>query len=73
ERLFGEAPAGLPGDEGGAKSLAGTPSGPREEAIQALEALGYRTAEAEKLVRAVAADDMDSQAIIRAALKASLK
>jgi len=48
-------------------------AGPREEAVQALEALGYRSGEAEKLVRAVASDDMDSQAIIRAALRASLK
>ena len=71
DRLFGEAPAALSAGEAAAAVPA--PGGPREEAVQALEALGYRSAEAEKLVRAVAADGMDSQSIIRAALRASLK
>ena len=45
---------------------------PVNEAINAMISLGYRPQEAGRLVRAVAAGDMDSEALIRAALKAAL-
>jgi len=39
------------------------------DAISALEALGYKPAEAMRMVQRVSADDMDTEALIRAALK----
>ena len=46
---------------------------PVNEALSALIALGYKPQEASRLVHAVAADDMDSETLIRAALRASVK
>jgi Holliday junction DNA helicase RuvA len=46
---------------------------PADEAVSALIALGYKPQEASRLVHAVAADDLDSETIIREALKASLR
>ncbi|MEX0950750.1 MAG: Holliday junction branch migration protein RuvA [Gammaproteobacteria bacterium] len=43
------------------------------DAISALIALGYKPQEASKYVHAVAADNMSSEELIRAALKASVK
>jgi len=63
--LFGEAPATL-GTEPSKANQA-------DEAVQALVALGYKPAEAERLVKAVAAEGKDSEVIIRDALKATLK
>lgn len=45
---------------------------PVNDAVSAMIALGYRPPEASRLVHAVAADDMDSEAVIRAALKAAM-
>ena len=45
---------------------------PPSEAVNALIALGYRPQEASRLVHGVASDGMDSEALIRAALKAAL-
>lgn len=42
-----------------------------EEAVAALLALGYKPAEAQRLVRAVAAEDMSTEEVIRAALRGS--
>lgn len=39
------------------------------DAISALEALGYKPAEAMRMVQRVSADDMDTETLIRAALK----
>jgi len=44
-----------------------------EDAISALIGLGYKPQEASRLVHAVAMDDMDSELLIREALKASIK
>ena len=46
---------------------------PVNEALSALIALGYKPQEASRLVHAVATDDMDSETLIRAALRASVK
>ena len=57
------------------RERAGSPPGaadPVNEAVSALISLGYRPQEASRLVHVVAADDMDSEALIRAALKAAL-
>ena len=45
---------------------------PVNEAVSAMISLGYRPQEASRLVHGVAADDMDSEALIRAALTAAL-
>ena len=43
------------------------------EAIDALVALGYKSSEAEKMVKSVNALDLDSEALIRKALQAKMK
>ncbi len=48
------------------------PVEPVSEAVSAMISLGYRPQEASRLVHGVAADGMDSEAMIRAALKAAL-
>ena len=48
----------------------GAQAGPDSDAVSALEALGYRPAEAARMVRGVKADGMGTEEIIRAALKA---
>lgn len=63
--LFGDAPASL----GASKPKASQ----ADEAVQALVALGYKPAEASKLVNAVEAEGKDSEVIIREALRATLK
>ncbi len=45
---------------------------PLSDAVNALISLGYRPQEASRLVHAVSSEDMDSEALIRAALKAAL-
>ena len=46
---------------------------PETEAVTALQALGYKPAEALRMARQAAADGDDAEAIIRKALKAALK
>lgn len=43
-----------------------------DDAIAALVALGYKASEAEKMVKKVANPDLNSEQLIREALKASL-
>lgn len=64
--LRDKAGAGTSSIPGMDSSAAGTPL---QEARSALEALGYRPAEAQKLTDAVAKDDMSAETIIREALK----
>jgi Holliday junction DNA helicase RuvA len=47
-------------------------SDPSNEAVSALLSLGYKPQEASRFVEAVAAPEMDSETIIREALKASV-
>lgn len=63
--LFGDAPASLGASQPQASQA--------DEAVQALVALGYKPAEASKLVHAVEAEGKDSEVIIREALRATLK
>ena len=49
------------------------PADPTAEAVSALIALGYKPQEASRLVHTVAVEGMGSEALIRAALKASVK
>jgi Holliday junction DNA helicase RuvA len=59
---------------GGAGGFAAAPpTDPVGEARVALEALGYKPVEAERLVAKAAADGDDAEAIIRKALKAALR
>lgn len=44
-----------------------------DDAVTALEALGYRPAEARRMARAVASDDLSSEEIIRSALQAAVQ
>lgn len=46
---------------------------PAEDAVSALVALGYRPPDAQRMVRAVDAAGLSSEALIRAALKATVK
>ena len=56
----------------GAPVTAAVPSDPVKEAITALVSLGYRPAEASRMVEKVDSDGLGSEDIIREALKASL-
>ncbi len=51
----------------------GSAPAPADDAVTALEALGYRPAEARSMVRAVDADDLPSEEIIRRALQAAVQ
>ena len=46
---------------------------PASEAVSALMALGYKTAEAERMIRQVEVSGSNSEELIRAALKAAAK
>lgn len=70
DRLDG-GPDATPADEARAESGA-RPVNPVSEAVSAMISLGYKPQEASRLVHGVAAEDMDSEAMIRAALKAAL-
>ncbi|RUO26339.1 Holliday junction branch migration protein RuvA [Aliidiomarina minuta] len=59
---------GLPGNALGDSPVPAVAS-PRDDALSALLALGYKPAQAEKAVHKVATPEMDSEAIIRHALK----
>ncbi len=52
---------------------AGRPRSEKSDAVAALVALGYKPLEADRLVKAVADDGMDSEALIRAALQSTVK
>ncbi|MCU7830418.1 MAG: Holliday junction branch migration protein RuvA [Candidatus Thiodiazotropha sp. (ex Myrtea sp. 'scaly one' KF741663)] len=52
---------------------AGRPQTSRSDAVAALVALGYKPQDAGRMVKAVAADEMDSEALIRAALQSTVK
>ena len=63
DAVFAQAPAGwIPQEERGQ-------GGAIWEAIDAMTALGYSRSEAAKAVKAVAQEDMDAEAILKAALK----
>ena len=49
------------------------PSSPAQEARAALEALGYRPAEAQKLTDGVAGQDLTAEQIIREALRRAVR
>jgi len=61
--------AGLPVAGETAPAVAPSAESASEEAVAALLALGYKPAEAQRLVRAVAAEGMGTEEIIRAALQ----
>lgn len=56
-----------------ARALPAGAGGARDEAFGALVALGYRPAEAEKLLKSVTADGLATEEIIRAALQAAAR
>jgi len=49
------------------------PRGEKSDAVAALVALGYKPQDAERMVKAVASEGMDSESLIRAALKSTVK
>ena len=55
------------------KNAPGMTSNQSDDAVSALVALGYKPQEASRFVYAVATDEMNSEEIIREALKASVK
>lgn len=63
---------GGPAVTSGAPQVA-RPRSVQGDAVAALVALGYKPQEADRLVKAVAKDDMDSESMIRAALQSTVK
>ncbi|MGD9165017.1 MAG: Holliday junction branch migration protein RuvA [Chromatiales bacterium] len=49
------------------------PRSEKSDAVAALVALGYKSQEAERMVKAVANEEMDSESLIRAALQSTVK
>jgi holliday junction DNA helicase RuvA len=49
------------------------PRSEKSDAVAALVALGYKSLDADRLVKAVASDGMDSETLIRAALQSTVK
>lgn len=68
-------PLGIPSSTGISRMSddAVVPMNAVDEAVQALMALGYKSPEAQRLVKRVDTRDLGSEEIIRLALKASLK
>ena len=58
---------------GALASATGLPGDPLSEAITALQALGYKPAEAERMAKKAAADGDDAAVIIRKALQSALR
>lgn len=52
---------------------AARPRGEKSDAVAALVALGYKPQDADRMVKAVASEGMDSESLIRAALKSTVK
>ncbi len=63
---------GEPGAASGSRSLSGAGGDVRSEAVSALIALGYRPQEASRMVSKLDITGLDSEDIIKAALKSSL-
>ena len=51
----------------------GGQASPQDDAVSALVALGYRPTDADRMVKSVASDGMDSEEMIREALKAAVR
>lgn len=67
---------GMQSDVAAPVSAAAHPARPqtaRSDAVAALVALGYKPQEADRMVKGVAGDEMDSEALIRAALQSTVK
>jgi Holliday junction DNA helicase RuvA len=66
------------GDQPGGVSIspatqtAGRPQSVKSDAVAALVALGYKPLDADRMVKAVAGDEMDSESLIRAALQSTV-
>ena len=58
---------------GGLAGASGMPGDPLSEAISALQTLGYKPAEAERMARKAASDGDDAAVIIRKALQSALR
>jgi Holliday junction DNA helicase RuvA len=56
-----------------AAQMAARPRSEKSDAVAALVALGYKSQEAERMVKAVANEEMDSESLIRAALQNTAK
>ena len=57
----------------GGGAIPGAASNPAKDAISALVALGYKQIDADRMIKAVASDGMQSETMIREALKAAAK
>ena len=55
------------------KPVADAPADAVGDAVSALQALGYKPADASRMVKSVAEDGMGSEELIRLALKATVK
>ncbi len=73
DRLDDDLRGVLPAASADAPAAAPADGGRIGDAIAALVALGYRHAEAERMIRAVDTEGLSTEAIIRSALRASLR
>jgi Holliday junction DNA helicase RuvA len=69
---LGETSGGAPLTQPTAQP-AGRPRSEKSDAVAALVALGYKPQEADRLVKAVVQEGMDSESLIRAALQSTVK
>jgi Holliday junction DNA helicase RuvA len=65
-----EAPAGAAAPAGGASLPGQAAASPLDDALSALQALGYKLAEAQRMLRGVSAEGLSTEEIIKAALQA---
>ena len=60
-------------DVGAADTLTGTAARPRDEALSALVALGYKPQEADRMLQAIKENDLSSEEFIRRALQNAVR
>lgn len=73
ERLVMEMRDKLDADGNTASGIPAAPLDPSHDAISALQALGYKPAEAARLLKKVSAPDLSSEELIRLALRQAVK
>lgn len=73
DKLKDQLGKGAPMSGNGASSVAAVPSSPVADAVSALIALGYKGAEASRMVRALETSNLSAEDIIRLSLQAAAK
>lgn len=73
DRLSKTVDAILPGAEGNVAILRSVEANPVSDAVSALVSLGYRAQEASQMVRTINTEDLNTEAIIKAALQSMVR